>query len=262
MVKPTSGQCYLQGQLVGRSSLDIWNDVGYIVETPYSYPELTVRENLEIVRRLRGIEDRARIDWIINKLKLMDHKFKKVKHLSQGNLQRLGLAKALIHKPKILLLDEPTNGLDPAAIVEVRQLLRDLVKDEGVTILISSHKLNEISKIATNIGIIHRGQLIKKIGGKEIARQLKSWLTLDGNDIGGMKSILIKAGYKPSVKKEDLVGNHGLLHIHDNGAVNAPDKIANLLVNSGYPPTLLKVEREDLEMYFLRILEECGGVKG
>jgi ABC-2 type transport system ATP-binding protein len=158
MIAPTSGECYIQGQRVRAGNINIWHDVGYIVETPYSYPELTVRENLEIIRKLRGIKDKACVAWIIRKLKLEEYELKKAKHLSLGNAQRLGIAKAIIHKPRILILDEPTNGLDPAGIVEVRKLLKDLTEKSGVTVFISSHKLDEISKITTNIGIIHNGK--------------------------------------------------------------------------------------------------------
>ncbi|HHY14286.1 MAG TPA: ABC transporter ATP-binding protein, partial [Thermoanaerobacterales bacterium] len=128
LISPTFGKCYLKGKMIKPGNIDIWHDVGYIVETPHSYPELTVRENLEIVRKLRGIKDKNSVDWIISKLKLDKNASKKVANLSLGNAQRLGIAKAIIHKPKILILDEPTNGLDPAGIVEVRQLLLDLAK--------------------------------------------------------------------------------------------------------------------------------------
>lgn len=252
MISPTSGQCYIQGQRVRAGNISTWGDVGYIVETPYSYPELTVRENLEIVRKLRGIEDKSCVNWIIKKLKLEKHESKKVKYLSLGNTQRLGIAKAMMHKPKILLLDEPTNGLDPAGIVEVLQLLMDLAKNSGVTILVSSHKLNEISRIATNIAIIHDGKLIKKVRAKQLEQELKKSLILDGKDKTSMKSILSKAGYL----SEDV----SVLKLQGKNAVNNPDKIATLLVNAGHPPTLLKVEKEDLEEYFLRILKEVGGI--
>lgn len=259
MIKPTSGQCYLEGEKVSAGNIKIWSDVGYIVETPYSYPELTVRENLEIVRSLRGIKDKSRVNWIIKKLKLEDYASKKSKHLSLGNSQRLGIAKAIIHKPKILLLDEPTNGLDPAGIVEVRQLLTDLAKNSGVTVLISSHKLDEISKIATNIGIIHDGKLIKEINEEELESQLKKSLILDGKNRIAMKSILSKAGYKTYIEDRSLTEESFPLQIQNEDAVRRPENIATLLVNAGYPPTLLKVEKEDLEMFFLRTIKEIGG---
>lgn len=259
MISPTSGQSYLKGQKVSAGNINIWDDVGYMVETPYSYPELTVRENLEIVRKLRGIEDKSRVTWIIKKLKLEDYASKKVKHLSLGNAQRLGIAKALIHKPKILILDEPTNGLDPAGIVEVRQLLMDLAKNSGATILVSSHKLDEISKLATNIGIIHDGKLIREIDGEQLENQLKKSLIIDGRDRIAINSILSKAGYKVHIQDKSLAEELPLLEIVDEDAVNNPEKIASLLVNEGYPPTLLKVEKEDLEMYFLRSIKEIGG---
>lgn len=256
MISPRSGCCYLNGQKVSPSHIDIWRHVGYIVETPYSYPELTVRENLDIVRKLRDIKEKNRVQWIMNKLKLEEHASKKAKHLSLGNVQRLGIAKALIHKPKILLLDEPINGLDPAGIVEIRHMLLDLANNSGVTILISSHRLDEISKMATQIAIIHEGKIIKEIDGKQLNSQLSKTLVLDGKDKFGMQSVLSKAGYHATHSENE---EYPTLQIDDEHAVNHPDKIAQLLVNSGLPPTLLKVQNEDLEHYFLRSIKEVGG---
>lgn len=259
MITPTSGQCYLQGQKVDAGNTNTWRDVGYIVETPYSYPELTVSENLEIVRRLRGIQDKSCVNWIIKKLKLDQYASKKTKHLSLGNAQRLGIAKAIIHKPKILILDEPTNGLDPAGIVEVRQLLMDLAKNLGVTILMSSHKLDEVSRIATNMGIIHDGKLIKEIDGEELDNQLRKSLIIDGKDKPAMKSILSRAGYRVDNQEKGLTRESSIFYIQNEDAVNNPDNIARLLVNAGHPPTLLKVEKENLESYFLRSIKENKG---
>ena len=260
MISPTSGECYLQGKKVNARNIDTWSDVGYIVETPYSYPELTVRENLEIVRKLRMVKDKDSVNWIIKKLKLEKYELKKVKHLSLGNAQRLGIAKAIIHKPKILLLDEPTNGLDPAGIVEVLKLLKDLAKNSDVTILVSSHKLNEISRIATNIAIIHDGQLIKKIDKKELEHELKKSLIIDGKYKNEMKLILSKAEYETNIIAiENSNEKLSVLQVHNEDAVNNPEKIATLLVNNGYPPRMLKVQKEDLEEYFLRAIDEFGG---
>ena len=256
MVTPTQGQCYLFGKPVSPGATNLWAEVGYIVETPYSYPELTVRENLGIVRRLRGMGDSKCVDWIMEKLKLTEYAHRKARHLSLGNAQRLGIAKALIHRPKVLILDEPTNGLDPAGIVEVRKLLLELA-EEGVTILISSHKLDEIARVATTIGIIHAGKLIKTIDGIRLKEQVKKWLVLDGRERQGMLSVLAQAGYQVDLGPGD--GGRGPLLITDPRAVQSPDEVATLLVNAKVPPTLLQVVEENLEAFFLRTIEEAGG---
>ncbi|NWO12616.1 ABC transporter ATP-binding protein [Virgibacillus sp.] len=255
MITPTSGKCYLNGEKVHSKNKDIWRHVGYMVETPYSYPELTVRENLDVICKLRGIRDKSCVDWIIKNLKLEAYTAKKTKQLSMGNNQRLGIAKALLHHPPILILDEPTNGLDPAGIVEVRQLLKELAQNRGVTILISSHKLDEISKIATNIAIIHQGMLIKKISGEQLEKQLHKTLLLDGKNRLAIKHTLLTAGYKVSTDNEE----NSPLQMKEANAVHDPGQIATLLVNAGHPPTLLQVVEEDLEMYFLRTIQEFGG---
>jgi len=99
MINPTTGEPYLKGERVHAGSHELWNSVGYLVEIPYSYPELTVRENLEITRRLRFIKDASTVDSVIEKLKLTPYPDRKAKNLSLGNAQRLGLAKAMIHNP-------------------------------------------------------------------------------------------------------------------------------------------------------------------
>lgn len=146
----------------------MWQHVGSLVEIPFAYPELTVSENLEMFRRFRFLNDRKSVDRIIDKLQLGQYADKKVKNLSLGNKQRLGLAKALIHEPEILILDEPTNGLDPAGIYEIRELLSGLAANDGVTIFVSSHILDEVARFATRIGIIHQGKLIQEIKSNQL----------------------------------------------------------------------------------------------
>ena len=253
LIKPTSGECYIQGEKLDLHNLEVWNKIGYIIETPYSYSDLTVRENLEIVSTLRGVTNKNNIDWVIEKLKLNQYEHKQVKHLSLGNTTRLGIAKAVIHKPKILILDEPTNGLDPLGVIEVRELLKELTNDLGITILISSHKLEEISKIATRIVIIHEGKLIKEVESKELDKCLEKKLLVSSSDNRAMKEILSNNGYQVNFKL-DLEKNIPFLELIDKKSVESPEEIATLLVNEGYPPKFLVVEKEDLEDYFFRIL--------
>ena len=257
LIKPTSGEYYIQGNKVDQYNLEVLNEIGYIIETPYSYPDLTVQENLEIVSTLRGIRNKDVIDWVTEKLKLDQYKDKQVKHLSLGNIARLGIAKAIIHKPKILILDEPTNGLDPFGVIEVRELLKELANNLGTTVLISSHKLEEISKVATRIVIIHDGRLIKEVESKELDLYLEKRLLVSGRNNKAMKEVLSAKGYQVNFKS-DLENNSCYLELIDTKSVESSEEIATLLVNAGYPPKMLTVEKEDLENYFLRILNDCN----
>ncbi len=250
MISPTTGESYLNGKKVDANSHDLWKSVGYMVEIPYSYPELTVRENLEIFRRLRLIKDSDAVDSVIEKLKLGPYKDRKAKNLSMGNAQRLGLAKALIHNPDILILDEPTNGMDPAGIVEIRELFHDLAYNKGVTIFISSHILGEISKIATRIGIVHEGRLIQEMDVDQLHQQRKRWLSINVEDTTGAISFLKKKGYNPKITQ-----NNTIKITHKDAIIN-PEKVNSTMVHAGFSVTLLLVEEEDLESYFLRIIKE------
>lgn len=252
MIRPTSGSAFICGENVGTASNELWKKVGYMVEIPYSYPELTVRENLEIVRRLRLMPDRDTVDAAIDRLHLMQYRDRKAKDLSLGNAQRLGIAKALMHGPEILILDEPANGLDPAGIVEIRKLLRCLALDHGVTIFISSHILGEISRLTTRIGIIHEGRLIQEIDSARLEQRLRRRLVVNTLDNEAALAVLDKEFGAVAVT------NKGHLGIDDTRAVEHPEQIAMQLVQAGLPPVSLTVVEEDLESYFLRMV----GVKG
>src|SRR5512141_128963 len=157
MIRPSEGNVRVLDQAVGPNGRGPWARVGHLVESPSAYPELTVRENLEIARRLHGISDASATSRVIERLGIAPYADRKAGTLSTGNLQRLGLARALLHEPELLILDEPANGLDPAGVVEIRELLSSLAHEKGVTIFMSSHILTEVDRLATRIGIIHLG---------------------------------------------------------------------------------------------------------
>lgn len=249
MIYPNSGSVFLNGIKVSSDKTELWKEIGYLVEVPYSYPELTVRENLEIIRRLRLLNDKTSVDTVIDKLKLNKYSHRKAKNLSLGNAQRLGLAKALIHNPKILILDEPANGLDPAGIFEIRELLTDLAQNHGVTIFISSHILGEISKFSTRIGIIHDGFLIEEINTPELEKLCEKRLIIKTLDLNATKSLL----HDKSV--EFINNENGRLVITNKEFIERPDKIANMLVSNNIALTQLNVIEEDLESYFLRTIK-------
>jgi ABC-2 type transport system ATP-binding protein len=255
MIRPTSGAAYINDEKISAGNTGLWKNVGSLVEIPYSYPELTVRENLEIFRRLRFLPDKKVVDQIIDKLQLGSYADRKAKNLSLGNNQRLGLAKALIHNPQVLLLDEPANGLDPAGIFEIREMLHDLALNKGVTVFISSHILGEVSRFATRIGIIHEGKLIQELDSVKLEALCKKRLMVNAKDLNLAQAILSGMGYSAERNAENL------LEIKDEEAIESPDIISTEMVNGGCPPTLLKVEEEDLETYFLRVIGAEGGVK-
>lgn len=248
MVAPTAGEVRVLGQRIRSGERTPWAAVGYLVESADAYPELTVRENLEVMRRLRPGVERKAVDRVIDRLALTDYADRRAGALSHGNKQRLGLAKALLHTPTLLILDEPANGLDPAGIVEIRNLLLELVREQGVTVFMSSHILGEVARLAQRIGIIHRGRLLQELDSAELEHNRQRRLRVRTLDLGAARTVLQQAGFAPAIAAD------GTVTLQDEAAVAHPDEIAAHLCRAGHPPTLLAVEEEDLERYFLRLV--------
>lgn len=248
MVRPTSGEVRVLGTRVRVGDRQPWDSVGYLVETADAYPELTVRENLEAMRRLRPGTDPKAVDRVIERLGLTAYADRRAGTLSLGNAQRLGVAKALLHHPRLLILDEPANGLDPAGIVEIRNLLIGLAREQGVTVFMSSHILAEVSRLAQRIGIIHQGRLLQELDVDELERNRRQRLVLRARDNQAARSVLLSAGFSAEMS------SNGDIEVKDAAAIERPDDVATRLVNAGHAPTLLAVEQEDLERYFLRLV--------
>ena len=251
MIRPSQGNVKVLDQAVGPNGRGPWAKVGHLVESPSAYPELSVRENLEIARRLHGISDPGATSRVIERLGLVPYADRQAGTLSMGNLQRLGLARALLHEPELLILDEPANGLDPAGVVEIREFLASLVREKGVTIFMSSHILTEVDRLATRISIIHRGQLIEELDTDALEKLRSKRLEVKARSTEAAQSCLQRAGYKFVVKKETIL-------IEDARAIECPDDIAQILVDAGTPPTRLAVEQQNLEDHFLQL---TGGTK-
>lgn len=246
MILPTAGAVEVLGQTVSPHRRGPWSKVGHLVESPSAYPDLTVHENLEIARRLHGITDSTATKRVMEKLNITAYAERKAGTLSTGNLQRLGLARALLHEPELLILDEPANGLDPAGVVEIREMLRSLANSKGVTVFMSSHILTEVDRLATRIGIIHQGRLIEELDTDKLEKLRSKRLEVKALHLEDAQINLQNKGYKPWLWNNMIV-------IEDNYAVEHPDSIAQLLVNAGSPPIHLVVEQQDLEEHFLQL---------
>ncbi len=251
MIRPSEGDVKVLGQAVGPNGRGPWTQVGHLVENPSAYPELTVRENLEVARRLHRKQDLGVVDGIIEKLALAPYADRKAGTLSTGNLQRLGLARALLHDPELLILDEPANGLDPAGVVEIREMLRSLARDKGVTIFMSSHILTEVDRLATRIGIIHRGKLIEELNTDDLENLGAQRLEIKTRNLEAAQICLHSAGYKFVIKD-------GVIILDNPHAIEHPDDIAHILVNAGTAPTHLTVVQQNLEEHFMQLTSETS----
>jgi ABC-2 type transport system ATP-binding protein len=261
MIRPAAGSVRLLGRTVRPGRPGPWDEVGYLVELPYAYPELTVRENLGAVARLRGLAGAARVKAVgraVERLRLGAYADVKARHLSLGNNQRLGLAKALLHRPALLILDEPANGLDPAGIVEIRAALRAAARDDGVTVFVSSHNLDEVARTADRIGIIRSGRLVRELDAARLDAELDRRLEVDCRDRPAAAARLAAAGYRVESAAAAASAAADCLVLADPRASDRPEEVAALLAAAGLPPRRLVVVKEDLESYFLRVIGEAS----
>ncbi len=249
MIRPSAGNVKVLGQALGPNGRGPWARVGHLVESPSYYPELSVRENLDIARRLHGIKNPKVVDDVMDQLALASYADRKAGTLSLGNLQRIGLARALLHHPELVILDEPANGLDPAGVVEIRELLESLAREKGVTVFMSSHILTEVDRLATRIGIIHKGRLIEELDADKLEQLRAKRLEVRARNLEAAQISLQSAGYKWTIKDEAIL-------MDDPHAIEHPDDIAHILVNAGTAPTRLAIEQENLEDYFLRLTND------
>ncbi|WP_268623737.1 ABC transporter ATP-binding protein [Paenibacillus alvei] len=159
LIRPTKGNIQIFNKNLHSHRLEILRKVGSLVEYPSYYAHLTGRDNLEAIRRIIDVP-KSRIDEVLTIVRLTNDANRPVKGYSLGMKQRLGIAAAMLGSPELLILDEPTNGLDPSGILEIRELIKSLPHQHGITVLVSSHLLSEIEQMATRVGIIQHGRMV------------------------------------------------------------------------------------------------------
>jgi ABC-type multidrug transport system ATPase subunit len=203
LIRPNGGEVQLFGKSLHQNRQALMRRVGALVESPSLYPHLTGRENLEVTRRLIGAP-RKLIDRALETIKLTKDADRRVREYSLGMRQRLGIALALLNKPELLILDEPTNGLDPAGIHEMRDLIRRLPVEFGVTVFLSSHLLSEVEQIAGHIGIIHEGSLLFQGTLAELQAKQQTQLTIGVKQPDEAIDCLAAAGWSVQLRVDAI----------------------------------------------------------
>ena len=248
LLRKQEGSIELFGSELEKNKISILSRLGSLIEQPSLYGHLTAKENLEIYRRIYSCS-RERIGEVLQLVGLADTKGKKTKQFSLGMKQRLSIAIALLPNPELLILDEPTNGLDPNGIIETRELIKKLNKEFGVTILVSSHILAEVEKMASHVGIIHKGKLLFQGSLTELhqLKKEKSFLQVETSNNENALSFL--AAQFPVERKN----GHLVIPFHSN---EQSAVINRLLVLEGFEVHRLQPQQNDLEQLFIDITSD------
>ncbi|AXY75806.1 ABC transporter ATP-binding protein [Paraflavitalea soli] len=249
LLRKQEGSITLFGKELAQQRIEILRRLGSLIEQPSLYLHLTGRQNLEMFR-LSYQCPKKRIDEVLEMVRLTDAANKKAKAYSLGMKQRLSIAIALLHDPELLILDEPTNGLDPSGIIETRELIKMLNREQGKTILVSSHMLAEVEKMATHVGIINKGKLLFQ-GPLQDLQRLKSKqsaIEIEVNDTAKAQKVL--NGHFPV---KEVNGTKLLVHFESR------EKVALLnrtLIEQGVEVYHLGLTQNDLENLFIQITSE------
>ncbi|WJE55636.1 ABC transporter ATP-binding protein (plasmid) [Bacillus cereus] len=249
LIKPTAGNIKVFNRDLKTNRIDILREVGSLVESPSYYGHLTGHENLEVIRQMLQVP-KKNIDEVLRIVRLEKQKDKLVKQYSLGMKQRLGIAMALLGNPKLLILDEPTNGLDPAGIQEIRELIKQLPKQYDMTVVISSHLLNEMDQIATQVGIINSGQLIFQDKMEVLRKKSQASMKIRVNDVVKAHQILEQHQIHLGLEGDCLV-----THQQEDHLIS---QINYLLVQQNISVYRIEEEKHTLEEIFLSLTEKGG----
>jgi len=240
-------------ELFGNSELDTGRKrMGSTIENPALHVTMTAMENMEVQRLTLGIKDKKICQELLELAGIHDTGKKKVKNFSLGMKQRLMIALTLLGNPEFIILDEPTNGLDPIGISETLAFLQHLSENRGIAILISSHILGELEKIATHYGVIHQGKLVDEFNAEELSQRCRENLVLYTND--PHKAARVIKEYFPNINPQHTADGTLLIegHVEKAGLISKALVEAELIVNGVVP------KRENLEAYFLKLMGGHG----
>ena len=245
LVRPTQGEIQVFGQPMNRGNrIAVLRQVGSLIESPSYYGHLTGEENLRIVQTLRGLPPKA-IREVLEIVRLEGQRGKKVCHYSLGMKQRLGIAIALAGDPDLLVLDEPVNGLDPQGIVEIRELILKLNRERRITVLISSHILDELSRLATHYGIIDHGRMVKELSAEELDAACRKCIRMEVSDTGILARVLDSMHLEYRITSETTA---------DLFAKPSVTQLAVSLAEEGCEVLSMTEKDESLESYYLSLI--------
>lgn len=250
LVLPTSGEISILGKTTKEDLDQARHRMSFIIETPYAKENFSAKENLEKLRLQKGITNKEIVDETLKLVGLENTGKKAVKSFSLGMRQRLGIASALMSNPEIMILDEPVNGLDPEGIVEIRELLLKLNRENHITIMISSHILSELSLLCTDYLFIHHGTIIKKISAEELSRECRQYYRIHtDNDTLALQCL--KEALQ--IQKVDTA---------DDGSIRLYEKldeiraVSRTLFENGVIPLELGMKEANLEEYYMQMVGE------
>ena len=243
---PTNGTYTIYGiPNTDKQILDVRKRMGAIIETPSIRLDATAEDNLKEQYRIMGLPSFDNLQEILKLVGLMDTGKKKAKHFSLGMKQRLGIAIALVGNPDFLILDEPINGLDPEGIIEIRELILKLNKERGITFLISSHYLDELSKIATDYGFIENGRMIQEIPKEELEKKCKKRLELEVSNIKECVKYFEEKQFPYEVISNEKIYLYYKMNITEL-AITLSEK--NCIINK------FEEKEESLESYYINLM--------
>ena len=222
--------------------------IGCMIEQPALYPDMTARDNLIYYNKLMGIRNNSNIDEILELVGLTEAQKKKTKQFSLGMKQRLSIAIALLGYPDLLILDEPINGLDPTGIKEIRELILRLNKERNITIIISSHILGELSKVATRYGVIENGNLVKEFTNEELEQCCKTCIQIEVDNTKKATYVLDEIIHSKDYKVVDDKTIYVYDHLEEKRNINEQ------LVLNGVAVEKMNLAGQDLEMYFMELM--------
>ncbi len=244
--KPSAGEYTLYGERnSSRGIHKARRRVGAVVETPSVYLDMTAKDNLKEQYRILGLPSFEDIPQLLDLVGLSDTGKKKAKHFSLGMRQRLGIAMALASDPDLLVLDEPANGLDPQGIVEIRELLLKLNRERQITVLISSHILDELSRLATHYGFIDRGHMVREISAEELESACRKCTCVEVTDIKALARVLDAMGMEYQILSGQTADIYAKVPI---------TKLALALWEEGCELVSIQEREESLESYYINLV--------